>query len=79
VRKIANLVHDHFDTLQPLGTHQGQRIKKIVELAQADWQTLATDITIEVDANNEVISRLKSLTVGPFRGFSRQEIFDLDS
>ena len=25
------------------------------------------------------ISRLKSLKVGPFRGFARQEVFDLDS
>ena len=47
VRKMANLVLEYLDAIQPLGTHQGQRVKRIVRLAQAHWQTLATDITIE--------------------------------
>lgn len=82
VRKMANLILEHFDAIQPLGTHQGQRVKKIVRLAQDYWQALATDITVEIneaDDTSAPITRLKSLQVGPFRGFARQENFDLDS
>lgn len=35
VRKIANLVLAHLDELVPLTTHQGQRVKQMVALAQA--------------------------------------------
>ena len=42
VSKVANLVLDHFDVIQPLGTNQGQRVRKIVQLTQVHWQTLAT-------------------------------------
>jgi hypothetical protein len=32
VRKIANIVLANLENLIPLGTHQGQRIRKFVEL-----------------------------------------------
>lgn len=82
VRKIANIVSAHFDELLPLTTHQGQRIRKIVDLCQANWGRTATNIPqlVEQEVTQEVrLSRLKSLAVGPFRGFARQEVFDLDS
>lgn len=82
VCKIANLVLEDLDTLQSLSTHQGQRVKRMTALAQIHWQTLATNIEIEVDdSTNHAISitRLKNLQIGPFRGFARQEVFDLDS
>lgn len=82
VRKVANLVLSHLDIIQPLGTQQGQRVKKLVKLAQAEWQTLVNDIVAEADEateNRAPIIRLKSLSVGPFRGFARQEDFDLNS
>lgn len=44
VRKIANLVLQHLDTLIPLSTAQGQRIKKIAELAQTNWSSVSSDI-----------------------------------
>ena len=82
VRKIANLVLEHLETLQPLTTHQGQRVKRIVDLAQTHWLELPSKInpkTGEVTLRTTSITRLKSLKVGPFRGFVRQEVFDLDS
>ncbi|MCW9012780.1 MAG: AAA family ATPase [Gammaproteobacteria bacterium] len=82
VRKIGNLILEHLNTIQPLTTHQGQRVRRIVRLAQGQWPTLAKDITAEAneaDENTTTINRLKSLHVGPFRGFARQEDFDLDS
>jgi DNA sulfur modification protein DndD len=76
VRQMAKLVLDHLDELMPLTTYQGHRVKKISELARANWDGLTHEI--ELVANAEVdnvvsISRLKSLQVGPFRGFLRQE------
>lgn len=82
MRKMANLILEHLDAILPLGTHQGKRVKRIVQLAQVHWQILAIDINVEINEADEVvapISRLKSLQVGPFRGFARQETFDFDS
>ncbi|MFB2669230.1 AAA family ATPase [Shewanella xiamenensis] len=82
VRKVANIVSAHFDKLLPLTTHQGQRIRKMVELCQANWGSTGSNIPpfAEQDVLQEVpLSRLKTLTVGPFRGFARQELFDLNS
>jgi hypothetical protein len=44
IRKLANLVLTHLDELVPLGTQQGQRVKRMVELAQASWDTLNEEI-----------------------------------
>jgi len=82
VRKIANIIQKHLDSLIPLTTSQGQRVKQLVKHAQADWNKINS--TIEAVAKPEEvattqINRLKSLTVGPFRGFSKNESFDLDS
>ncbi|MBV1929052.1 MAG: AAA family ATPase [Gammaproteobacteria bacterium] len=82
IRKLANLVLANLDGLVPLGTHQGQRIKRMVALTQAHWDTLSAVIQPlpeHVAEQTSSITQIKSLTVGPFRGFSRQEVFDLDS
>lgn len=82
VRKIANLVFKHIETLIPLSTAQGQRIKKIVELSQTNWSSTSADIqpSREQTAKQECrITQIKKLTVGPFRGFEKQEEFDLSS
>lgn len=82
VRKIANLVWDNMDSIIPLGTAQGHRIKRIVELAQSAWDTLSLEVQPLPEQNSERVptfSRLRRLSVGPFRGFARQEEFDLDS
>lgn len=82
VRKIANLVLQHLDTLIPLSTTQGQRIKKMVKLVQKSWGSISSDIqplSEQVAEQTYPIIQLKSLSVGPFRGFSRKEDFDLAS
>lgn len=82
VRKLANLVAIHLDELSPLGTYQGQRVKKLVELAQGNWDTVNANTQIVSTAQDDdgvEFSRLKRLTVGPFRGFAKQEELDLNS
>ena len=82
VRKLANLVLANLEDLAALGTYQGQRVKKMVALAQANWDTLSSEIQslpeLAVEKTSP-ITQIKSMTVGPFRGFSRQEVFDLES
>lgn len=82
VRKIANLVQVNLEALVPLTTHQGQRVRKIVSLAQTKWDTTSSAIQPLPENIGEQItkvSKLKSMRVGPFRGFARQEVFDLTS
>ena len=82
VRKLANVVLNHFDEITPLGTAHGKRIQKIVELANNEFSTINIDCPIEIeDANPDIkkINRLISLSVGPFSGFAKSEDFDLDS
>ncbi len=80
VRKIANLVLNYLDTLIPLSTSQGQRIKKIASLSKANWGTISADIQStpqQATAQTCPFMQLKSISVGPFRGFAKQENFDL--
>ena len=82
VRKVANLVLQNLETLIPLSTSQGHRIKKTVSLAQENWHSINSDIQAIQEHNTKKICpiiQLKSLSVGPFRGFAKQEIFDLSS
>ncbi len=82
VRKIANIVLQHLDTLIPLSTAQGQRIKRMVNLAQENWSSTSSDILLpseQVAEQTCPITQLKRLSVGPFRGFAKQEDFDLAS
>lgn len=82
VRKIAKLIASHLDALAPLSTYQGQRIKRIVTLAQANWESISPEIQPIPEITEEKLatfSKLNCMTVGPFRGFARQEVFDLAS
>lgn len=82
VRKIANLILANLDEIVPLTTSQGQRIRKIASLAQSNWNGLSTEVELASLPQNELatkITKIKSMKVGPFRGFSREEIFELDS
>ncbi len=82
VRKIANLVATNLDELIPLTTHQGQRVKRLVTLAQQSWEATSTEIkpiTVNNEEQSVKLSHLKRIAIGPFRGFAREEVFDLAS
>ena len=82
VRKIANVVLGNLDDLQPLGTAQSQRVKKIAKLASETWPELSEnieDLPNEKGNSNDFIKRLKSIKVGPFRGFAKEETLSLNS
>lgn len=82
VRKVANIILNYLDDLIPLTTHQGQRLKKVVQLLHVDWQRASIHISPVPNNNNQQViqlSRLRNMSVGPFRGFARTEVFDLNS
>lgn len=82
IRKMSNLVHNHLDDIQELTHHQARRTRKVVELAQALWPNLSTAIPDANDVpadDSSTAARLTSLHVGPFRGFSKIESFDLNN
>jgi len=82
VCKLANVILNYLDEIIPLGTTHGKRSQKIVELAQQEYKkanSVCTAVIEETQTDANRITGLKSLTVGPFSGFTKPEIFDLDS
>lgn len=80
VRKVANIVLTHIDTLIPLSTHQGQRVKKTSSITQLNWDTASNVIqplSKQLTADTFPTRKLKSISIGPFRGFAKNEDFDL--
>jgi len=81
-KKLINIIINNIDILIPLGTGGGQRGKKLAELIQRQRDTVSTDLPkLGFDANStkETVERIVEFAVGPFRGFSSNEIFKLDN
>lgn len=82
VKKIANIILNHLREVIPLGTASGKRSKKIIELAQTEMKTANSKIespSYDKSAENRHSVHLTKMKVGPFRGFAKEEEFDLDS
>lgn len=82
VKRIGNLILDNIDDLIPLGTHSGQRLKKIVTIAQRDFEEASTALPTtpaEATEHEFEFNRLSHMAIGPFRGFTDREEFNLDS
>lgn len=79
VRRMANLVHAHLEHLAEVGTARRARSVRLAQVAVSNFFATSPEIQQEIQAEvqNQLNSRLYELTVGPFRGFMQQEIFDL--
>lgn len=81
VRRFAHLVFNHLQALSEVGTARRGRSKRLAPLAIAEF----LQTSIEYDENThgtefgQSLGRLHQLEVGPFRGFMRQETFDLSN
>lgn len=79
VRRFAHLVLAQLKPLSEVGATRRARSTRLVPLAVK--QLMQTPVVLEGLADNsersEAIGRLLQLEVGPFRGFMRQETFDL--
>lgn len=79
VRRLAHLVLDHLQPLAEVGAARRGRSTRLAPLAVAHLAQMsvaheADDCAPEAGA---ALGRLQQLEVGPFRGFMRQERFDL--
>jgi hypothetical protein len=79
VRRMANLVLANLDYLAEVGATRRARSVRLAPIAVNHLLTTSAEIQQETlpDAREQHLGRLYGLTVGPFRGFMRQESFDL--
>ena len=79
VRRLANLVLDHLHALAEVGAARRGRSTRLAPLAIAHLAQMpvAYDGVAHGPETGPALGRLHQLEVGPFRGFMRQETFDL--
>ncbi|MGF6369805.1 energy-coupling factor transporter ATP-binding protein EcfA2 [Paraburkholderia sp. RAU6.4a] len=79
VRRMANLVLANLDHLAEVGATRRARSVRLAPIAVNHLLTTAAEIQPEAlpDAHEQLMGRLHELRVGPFRGFMREETFDL--
>jgi len=79
VRRMANLVFNNLEALAEVGTARRARSVRLASMAVADLLTTSAQINEEdsPDQDYQYDGRLHELTVGPFRGFMSEEVFDL--
>ncbi|MGQ5313286.1 AAA family ATPase [Xanthomonas arboricola pv. corylina] len=80
VRRFASLALINFDELAKTSRQRNQRSTYLVGLARRDLATTVATAPIvdaETTVGNWPWSRLRHLTLGPFRGFRLAESFDL--
>mgnify|MGYP000243419116 CR=1 FL=1 len=79
VRRLAHLVLDHLQPLAEVGAARRGRSTRLAPLAIAHLAQMpvAYDGDARGPENGPALGRLHQLEVGPFRGFMRQETFDL--
>src|SRR5713226_4249610 len=80
VRRLANLVLADFDAIAATSRQHNSRSAHLANLARRSLAATTANLP-EVPQDNAAAGwpwrRLQPLTVGPFRGFRREEPFDL--
>ncbi len=80
VRRFANLVHADFDAIAETAPQRHARATHLASLSRRTLAATSVDMLEGQDEGQAATwpwTRLCSLTVGPFRGFVREEVFDL--
>lgn len=80
VRQFANMVLGDFDAIAATASQRNARSTHLASLARRALATTATalpDCPDDTQAMEWPWTRLRSLSIGPFRGFVRDEVFDL--
>jgi recombinational DNA repair ATPase RecF len=79
IRRMANLIYLNLAELAQVGSSRRARSSRLAPLAINQLKETSADLPElnNIDANGHDVGRLHQLTVGPFRGFTNQEVFDL--
>lgn len=79
IRRMANLIYSNLPHLAQVGAVRRARSSRLAPIAINQFTETSPELpefnNINADGHNA--GRLHQLTVGPFRGFTTQEIFDL--
>ncbi|WP_332776812.1 AAA family ATPase [Polaromonas sp.] len=79
-RKIANLTLAHFDAVAAMARQHNNRSQLLARIAREQLATFSADLPQlpeEVAQGQWPWTRLRELTLGPFRGFRAPQTFDL--
>lgn len=80
-KKLINLILDHFDEVVECGTAQGKRGQLLNDLIQSEGASVSASLPLSKSGHSPKtypFSRLKSLDIADFRGFSHEETIQLD-
>jgi len=80
--RLLNVISDQLDSIIPLRAAYGKRSRFIAENVYPAFDALSTNTPLvpnETQSGTQQICRLSTLKVGPFRGFAKEEDFDLNS
>lgn len=81
VKRIANIIHQNFDAVEATSSNQGQRTRVLVPIILNRLGQTSPDLPQFETAAVQLgppWTRLRALTIGPFRGFRNSETFDLN-
>ena len=79
IRRMANLIYLNLDDLAQVGAARRARSSRLAPLTINQILEVSTELPEfnNLDVNRQNVGRLHQLAVGPFRGFTNQEVFDL--
>lgn len=81
IKRVANVVYNHFDEIEGTTTAQSQRSKILTPYLLSEIDA-ASEVVTAFEGNLSVSEApwvsLRKLVVGPFRGFQHAETFELD-
>lgn len=80
VRRFANMVYGDFEAIAETASQRYARAAHLASLSRRVLIETAADMPEGEEEDHAAVwpwTRLRSLTVGPFRGFVREEVFDL--
>lgn len=79
VRRMANLIYSNLAHLAQVGAARRARSSRLAPIAINQLAETSPDLPEfnNVNSDGHNVGRLHQLTVGPFRGFTNQEVFDL--
>jgi energy-coupling factor transporter ATP-binding protein EcfA2 len=79
IRRVANVILAHLDALATVGATRRARSTRLVPILNNEFANAPVQLPQfpQMAQNGQNLGRLDRLTVGPFRGFMRQEVFDL--
>jgi len=79
VRRVAHVIHVHLQRIADAPSAGGRRSQNVAALLRGSLHRVEQLPELGARADQDALtwSDLKSLKLGPFRGFRREEIFDL--